>query len=468
MLGEGIKAASALGKNLEPGVTAKIDAQQKQNMSGEPKSKGSMDTGLTGFLKNEMKATAGLDDSESSTNKRIKQIMEKHYNNADALDKGYGGAETASLSTSFGGFMKEALGLGKASADEYKVKDPTAMGHYLAKVAKQNGLKDEELAVFLANMDHETGGFKHLSENLKYKAMGLFKTFGKARVGSYANCEAAVAGGEEAIAELIYGGSWGAANLGNIHAGDGYKFKGRGFTHLTGRDNYYAAGKDLGIDLINNPELASQPDVAAQIALWFWTKKGIRKKLAKASSLQEKILIARKAINGGTNGLAETQKLTTSYLGFVPDDAQAGSVGGGGGASPATPPNAPVKTAAPAAAKPVAGTPEVSSANATPSGPAPAGGGGGGGGAAPVVNVEATDMKPVTGAIGESGANTVDRLDKQLDQGKELIKVVQESNANNANLIQYLLDTGKISKADAAARLQQQQPTQPPVGVSRG
>ena len=58
--------------------------------------------------------------------------------------------------------------------------------------------------------------------------------------------------------------------LGNVKKGDGLRYKGRGFIQITGRDNYNRAGQALGIDLVNNPKLASTPDVAAKIAVWYW------------------------------------------------------------------------------------------------------------------------------------------------------------------------------------------------------
>lgn len=61
-----------------------------------------------------------------------------------------------------------------------------------------------------------------------------------------------------------------AVILGNTDKGDGTKYKGRGFIQLTGRYNYTKAGKALGLDLVNNPELVEQPKIAADVALWFW------------------------------------------------------------------------------------------------------------------------------------------------------------------------------------------------------
>jgi predicted chitinase len=56
------------------------------------------------------------------------------------------------------------------------------------------------------------------------------------------------------------------ARLGNTQPGDGFKFRGRGYVQLTGRANYNHDGTFLGIDLIGNPDLALQPDVAYRIA----------------------------------------------------------------------------------------------------------------------------------------------------------------------------------------------------------
>jgi hypothetical protein len=59
----------------------------------------------------------------------------------------------------------------------------------------------------------------------------------------------------------------GRTDLGNTEDGDGVKYRGRGFVQLTGRYNYQKFTDILGIDLVNNPELAAQPEIAAQIAV---------------------------------------------------------------------------------------------------------------------------------------------------------------------------------------------------------
>lgn len=67
--------------------------------------------------------------------------------------------------------------------------------------------------------------------------------------------------------------------LGNTLAGDGYRYRGRGYVQLTGRGNYRKAGEKVNTDLLANPDLALQPDIAAMVLVkgclegWFTTKK---------------------------------------------------------------------------------------------------------------------------------------------------------------------------------------------------
>jgi hypothetical protein len=56
-----------------------------------------------------------------------------------------------------------------------------------------------------------------------------------------------------------------AKQLGNTRPGDGAAYCGRGFVQLTGRRNYTDWGKRLNIDLVGNPLLAMELDVATKI-----------------------------------------------------------------------------------------------------------------------------------------------------------------------------------------------------------
>jgi len=159
-----------------------------------------------------------------------------------------------------------------------------------------------ERAMFLAQTDHESGGFRNTEENLNYSAAGLRKTFAK-----YYKTDAAAqadARNPEAIANRVYGG-----RMGNTDSGDGYKYRGRGVMQLTGKDNYEAAGKALGIDLVNNPDLLKDPAVSAKVAIWYWNSRNGLSDAGKAAD----VVGATKKINGGTIGLDDRAAKFSAY-----------------------------------------------------------------------------------------------------------------------------------------------------------
>jgi hypothetical protein len=94
------------------------------------------------------------------------------------------------------------------------------------------------------------------------------------------------------------------ADLGNHGAPDGERFKGRGFVQLTGRANYQQHGAAIGLgnQLIDNPALANDPDIAAKLLASFLKNK--EKAIRKALSVGD-LKTARKLVNGGSHGLTE-------------------------------------------------------------------------------------------------------------------------------------------------------------------
>jgi predicted chitinase len=103
--------------------------------------------------------------------------------------------------------------------------------------------------------------------------------------------------------EIASGAAYeGRRDLGNTQPGDGVRFKGRGPIQLTGRSNYQAAGQALGIDLVNNPRRAAEPDVGFRTAAWFWQTRGLNS-LAEQGNFRE----VTRRINGGFNGLADRE-----------------------------------------------------------------------------------------------------------------------------------------------------------------
>jgi putative chitinase len=94
-----------------------------------------------------------------------------------------------------------------------------------------------------------------------------------------------------------------ARNLGNTLPGDGYRFRGRGPIQLTGRSNYKKYGELLGVDLVNNPDLAAKPEFAFQTAALYWNLN----KCNEFADVKDFKAITR-AINGGYNGLADRER----------------------------------------------------------------------------------------------------------------------------------------------------------------
>jgi putative chitinase len=109
------------------------------------------------------------------------------------------------------------------------------------------------------------------------------------------------------VRELASGKAYeGRRDLGNINPGDGVRFKGRGLIQVTGRANYDACGRALGLDLVNHPELLEQPTNACRSAGWFWD----RNHLNWLADDGDQVKITRR-INGGTNGLEDRLALFT-------------------------------------------------------------------------------------------------------------------------------------------------------------
>jgi putative chitinase len=92
----------------------------------------------------------------------------------------------------------------------------------------------------------------------------------------------------------------GRADLGNVVKGDGSLFRGRGIFQLTGRANYETYGKELGVDMVADPKLASTGKISALTACAYWKKRNINTPADK-----DDITAVTKKINGGTNGLED-------------------------------------------------------------------------------------------------------------------------------------------------------------------
>jgi putative chitinase len=161
------------------------------------------------------------------------------------------------------------------------------------------------LAHFLAQCGHESGGFKAVSENLNYGAKGLTTIFKK-----YFTPESAkeYERKPEKIANIVY-----ANRMGNgpQASGEGYKFRGRGYIQLTGKDNYSAFDKTVEDDILANPDLVATKYPLLSAA-WFFHKNGLHK-IADEGATDEAVTKVTKRVNGGTIGLPDRIKHFNEY-----------------------------------------------------------------------------------------------------------------------------------------------------------
>lgn len=172
-------------------------------------------------------------------------------------------------------------------------------------------------AAFLAQVVHESGGFRTLSENLNYSPAGLLGTwptrFTKDTANRYGRIGAQPAD-QVAIANIAYANRLGN---GNPASGDGWTYRGRGPIQITGRTNYARCGVALGMDLIANPSRLLMPREGCLAAAWYWDQGNPTGRSLSELALAGEIDAVSIAVNGGRIGLAERRALYERILGVL-------------------------------------------------------------------------------------------------------------------------------------------------------
>lgn len=163
-------------------------------------------------------------------------------------------------------------------------------------VDKFNITNPLRLSHFLSQCAHESANFTALRENLNYSADGLLKIFPK-YFKDRATAEA-YARKPEKIGARVYANRMGN---GNEESGEGYKFRGRGYIQLTGKDNYKQFGVFVGEDLVNTPDLVATKYPLTSAA-FFFNKNGLWAICDKGDSV-DVVTQVTKRVNGGTHGL---------------------------------------------------------------------------------------------------------------------------------------------------------------------
>ena len=166
------------------------------------------------------------------------------------------------------------------------------------------------LAHFLAQCGHESGGFTAVQENLNYGAKGLLTIFSK----YFKTIEKAKAYERkpEKIANLVY-----ANRMGNgpESSGDGWKYRGRGYIQLTGKENYKAFDATVPEDITSSPDLVATKYALASAAFFF--KKNNLWSICDKGSSPEVVTLVTKRVNGGTIGLSDRQKHFKEYYNLL-------------------------------------------------------------------------------------------------------------------------------------------------------
>lgn len=155
-----------------------------------------------------------------------------------------------------------------------------------------------ELDDFLREILHESGMLSRLEEGLNYSAERLMQVW-PTRFPTLESAQPYARNGM-VLANKVYGG-----RMGNVDPGDGFKYRGRGLMMVTGRDNYRALGKIMGLDLERNPDLLAQPVYALLAAIAWWEGNV-------PDGIMGDVKRVRRAVNGGSTGLQHTTQLAST------------------------------------------------------------------------------------------------------------------------------------------------------------
>ena len=185
-----------------------------------------------------------------------------------------------------------AAGIPSKIADDWILPLEAAMDEFMI------GLTTNRIAMFLAQIAHETMGLTRVVENLNYSAEGLMKTWQK----RFPTVDIAkqFEHNPEKIANFVYAGRNGN---GDPSSGDGWKFRGRGPIQITGRANYLAAHDRTWIECVTYPELLELPPYGSRASASWWSSHGLNG-LADNKNFDKITLV----INGEMNGSEDRHK----------------------------------------------------------------------------------------------------------------------------------------------------------------
>lgn len=188
--------------------------------------------------------------------------------------------------------------------DEIEQLYPMAVHEHIAAFAEnvddlfeEFGLAENPIRAhfFLAQVGHESGGLTIVEENLNYRAARIPKVWPR-RFDSEADARP-FAGNPEGLANRVYSNRMGN---GPPESGDGWRYRGRGYIQITGREGYRQVGEVAGLELENEPDLAGLPAHALRVACAFWRWKDLNP-ICDLGDYKK----ATRRINGGLTGFPD-------------------------------------------------------------------------------------------------------------------------------------------------------------------
>ena len=215
---------------------------------------------------------------------------------------------------------------GRHLAEILKMDKDTALKWYSAmkEILPKYGITTQRrVAHFLSQTGHESGNYKVMEENLNYSEKALNAVFGRYFGPAPKRNAAEYARKPEKIANYVYMDEYRSkgGQMGNVQEGDGYRFRGRGLKQLTGRNNYTAFGKSIGMTAEEAAEYVVTEKGALESACWFWDSRNLN-----SIADSDDVKLMTKKINGGTIGLEDRQKryaAAMKVLGMDVDVAEA-------------------------------------------------------------------------------------------------------------------------------------------------
>lgn len=191
--------------------------------------------------------------------------------------------------------------------DNLKGHIPQAVIDQIPDTASKFGITNSlRLAHFLAQCGHESGGFEAVRENLNYRAKGLLVIFKK--YFTNVNLALQYERKPEKIANRVYASRMGN---GNEASGDGFKFRGRGYIQLTGKDNYSLFDATVPESILADPDLVATKYPLASAAFFF--KRNNLWAICDRGADVGTVTAVTKRVNGGTIGLPDRIKHFNEY-----------------------------------------------------------------------------------------------------------------------------------------------------------